>query len=1376
MPDTTPAIPDAPARARPSLLHQAHLTQSLPDWLMQASEQARITLRQVTPAPRHWPPDLPYAQQTSLNQAHINHWKSHHAVRQQFDTLHNIEAFATPLLRQALQRQYHVDPALDLKRTFINLYVPLTTPIFGLNTGAVKNWRVSLLDAALHNFEAFEAEPDAHTTDSGFITQPSADGQFQVLQALTAQVPIAGFISLCRQLDLGRQYKMHLDDALGVTDRSQARALKTAVREYIKTALTACTHHALAHQHISRNLHESLNDLGQVRGWTSGGPAPLYPHSMTLLGTPLSGVLVFSAYPAATPDNAEIVAYVPDDPQHPLKRYASLADFVAQLAQQLQDTAYQQYFSRFIDQQHLGAFFGAVQRALFHITVDPADLPEGQGRPEDYPQVVRTTPIEHPVLTYTLVHVFQEFDEHLFYEKRRKLLADAPLIAVSTDTEDQKTRHDRHERLKQIGEWALNGLEMVGAIFVPGLGELMLLQMAWQVLDDAYEGIKDWSEGKTLEAWNHVFNVISSLTQAGALVIGGKIASEALSPFIARLKPVTLPTGETRLWEPDLTPYEHPDPVPAHTPSNALGLQLHDDAQYLTLEDKTYRVEQEARSPRYRIKHPDRLRAYSPRLRHNGMGAWSTETEQPLYWEDARLFKRLNPSAANLPDIQAARLLALTDTTPSVLRRLHADALPAPALLADSLQRFNIDNDLQRFIDDMESHDPAAQLRADAQTQLQILTSRDVWTFSKGVRVISESGEVMADYPPRSGAPQRIDISHTRVRQGELLKDVLLALDEPDAKTLLGLDPVFGDPLPNPPLQLRRLRQRIAHEARRQRFEVFTSRYTTPQWPVSDEVKWLQTTYPELPTSAAQELIWNAHGDEILQLLNQRTLSERLEGLAQQYVQETRINRAYEGLFLDSASSPHTQWLILRTVESLPGWSKKVRLEIREDHFEGPLLDSLGDEQAPLRKVLIKSAQGYSARDALNQELHGPDDLYGALLHALPDAERRQLGFPYVGQGNDLKNAVRQHPLLPRTLVSAHVETPRTALDIDPQSLPRLKAEGYPLLGADAPRQTPDMIDRRVYELYPSLSIRERARIIRTLPVDRAQANQALTELGQTLQTLRDDLEAWTVDAPAVNQRTGDMLAPNARRANVQDRRAFSRELERCWRRQTAFDNHYADPERDGFELAFTRPIADSMPPISADFSHVTYLSLTGAGPVTGVNEFLERFPRLRVVHLQGFELDALPESIFSMENLTDLHLENSAITLTPDTALRLAGMEHLQYIDLDDNPLNITPDFSNMANLNTLYMSNTELTAFPDSLLGLTRLEVVDLSENLIVELPASLFEPPPSVTQALDLEGNPLSEESLERVRTYFAQTGIDMNVEFEVDDANAPEPAEE
>ncbi|WP_218585391.1 hypothetical protein, partial [Pseudomonas sp. FSL R10-0071] len=106
-----------------------------------------------------------------------------------------------------------------------------------------------------------------------------------------------------------------------------------------------------------------------------------------------------------------------------------------------------------------------------------------------------------------------------------------------------------------------------------------------------------------------------------------------------------------------------------------------------------------------------------------------------------------------------------------------------------------------------------------------------------------------------------------------------------------------------------------------------------------------------------------------------------------------------------------------------------------------------------------------------------------------------------------------------------------------------------------------------------SLNRQERLRVIRNLPADPAAADQTLTDLGQSLQRLRDDLEVWTVDAPATNQRTGELIPPVARMAIVQDRRAFSRELERCWRRQTAFDNHYADPARDGFELTFTRTI-----------------------------------------------------------------------------------------------------------------------------------------------------------------------------------------------------------
>ncbi|MGO1273972.1 MAG: hypothetical protein ACTMK5_19635, partial [Pseudomonas helleri] len=97
--------------------------------------------------------------------------------------------------------------------------------------------------------------------------------------------------------------------------------------------------------------------------------------------------------------------------------------------------------------------------------------------------------------------IYQDYSEYLFIQKRRKLLEDAPLLAVSTDTEDQKTRHDRQQRLKKIGEWAVNAIEIAGSFFIPGLGELMMLQMAYQILDDTYEGIRDWTQGKTIEAW-----------------------------------------------------------------------------------------------------------------------------------------------------------------------------------------------------------------------------------------------------------------------------------------------------------------------------------------------------------------------------------------------------------------------------------------------------------------------------------------------------------------------------------------------------------------------------------------------------------------------------------------------------------------------------------------------------------------------------------------------------------------------------------------------------------------------------------------------------------------------------------------------------------
>ena len=1350
----------------PALIHHDVIKALLPDWPIQTCESSLKALKHLKPNPKHRPGKLPSVQQHALNQAHIEHWKSHHRSAQLLESLQDIHTFAQPLLNQALNQHYNVDLELDLKRTFINLYIPLKLPLLDLNTGASKNWRLSMLDAALHNFEAFEGDDDAHTPDSGFITQPSVAGHYQTLTALDQQLPVAGFIKLCRTLDIGKQYKAHLDTALGVNNPHQALIVESAVRQSLRTAFEASMHYALAHKDISQTLFNSLAALGNTRGWTDNTPPTLYPYSMVLQGSTLTGVLLFSSNAVLPLNNTEVVVYLPDAPQHPLKRYRSLDAFLATLAEQLRQNSYQHYFSRFIDHKDLGTFFGALKKTLFKTVAVTGRLPEG--RPEDYPTEFSDIPIENPTLKAALFNLDHEYSEYLYQQRRRKILADAPLIAVSTDTEDQKTRHERHERLKKIAEGIVNAVEFVAAIFVPFIGELMMLQMAYQLLDDVYEGIQDWEHGKTVEAWDHLLNVVSSVVQIGALAIGGKILTEAIpstpSPFIKRLKPVTLPTSETRLWEPDLSPYEHPKPLPKHpTPTNT-GLYHHEKAQYLSLEGKNYRAEKSSQTSGYRIKHPTREHAYSPRVRHNGTGAWSAETEQPLHWNDTQLFRRLNPTAASFSDTLAARILAVTQTDPGVLRKVYADVLPTPALLSDSIQRFKIDQDIKRFIEHMESADPLIQQQADPHTQLQLLISADTWPSSKALKITDEKGETLAQYPASSTPVAWLHINDAELRQGDLLKTLLQALSENERKVLLEISPAFADPLPNLATQTRTLGNLLAREARLKRVELFNSRYASLDPQTTTEVRLLQKEHPGLPTKAAQELIWHASGDEVLQLLNEKTIPARLQEEARQLRVQARINRAYEGLFLDSVASVDSEWLTLKSIEVLPGWSKEVRLEIREEHFEGTLSNSVGNEDAPLRKVLIKTDSRYSARDALNQELHGPDDLYSALLHALPDRERNQLGFPHVGQGGELKARVHQAPLLDRQSVYLYMSKPVVAESFkSPMELAHGRAS-YPLLGADAPEPSGTSITAKVYELYPSLNAIERARIIATLPTLESQALQRIAELEHEVQTLRDDMEVWTVDAPAVNQRTGELIAPIARMAIIQDRRAFSRELERCWRRQTAFDNHYADATRDGFELTFPRPLLGNMPTINADFSHVTYLSLRGTGPVTGVNEFLQHFPKLRALKLQGFALDTVPESLFSMQNITELYLEDSNITLPPTTAHAFAGLENLEHIDLDHNPLNLTPNFSNRQNLNSVFLSDTELSEFPTSLLGLPDIETIDLSDNLITHLPSELFEAPAFITEALDLAGNPLSEVSLSQAHSYFSQTGIDMNLSFD------------
>lgn len=1354
-------MPSPTRLSDPPLAHFDLIKKNLPRWLMTSPAHKRLTLHAVDPGAAPLPDDLAPAQREALYRAHEAHWQSHGHIETLFKDLLDIHAFARPRLIKALQDTYSIDPALDLQQTFINLRAPLKAPLIDLNTGAVHISTVSMLDAALHNFEAFEASTDAHTTESGFITQPDDLGRYTLLHELNQQLPVAGFIALCRTVDIGGQYKVHLEEHLAVGDTKKELRLKTALRQSFRIAFDAATHYALAHKAITRSTFESLSSLAQTRDWTSSLPVPLYPYSLRLFDTSLTGILLFCGTPDAAPAQAEIIAYLPDDPHHPLKRYASLPAFLTALAHNLRDDRYRQFFSQFVDHAQLGMFFAALNNALYRTQTDPAQVPEG--RPEDYPPSIRITAIAAPVLPFTLHPVAEDYSHYLYREKRRKILADAASIAVPTDTQDRKTRREHKARLKAIGLNVLMAVEFIAAPFVPVVGQLVLLQMAYQVLDDTYEGIRDWTQGKTLEAWNHLFAVVESVVQTAALDIGTAVikAARALkpSPFIEGLQPVTLPTGETRLWEPDLTPYAHTEPLPLGLEPNDAGLLAQGNQQFLRLDDTLYRVEQAPRTGYYHIKHPTRPPAYTPRLQHNGQGAWTAETEQPLEWSDVQLFKRLSPTHAEFSDIHISRILEITQTDADVLRQIHAESLPMPGLLADTAQRFRIDQDIQRFIQQMESADLATRRLADPQTQLQLLISPDLWPDTQVLQIVSEQGQVISEYPIAPASTPRIHLTETQLRAGDWQSSLLLALDDTTAWQLIGLSSASGQPLPDLPTRVSLLCHRLASAARNRRIELFTARYATLEQRANQEVTLLQKTVPGLPTPAAQELIWHASGDELLALLNQRSVPARLLEEARLLQAQSRVNRAYEGLFLNTAITPDSEWLTLKTLETLPGWPRDVRLEIRTDTVDGPLRNALGDDSAPIRRVLLASNNRYSAWDAQHLKLHDGDDFYSAVLHALPDTSRTALALPEAGQSTALRDAVRQQPLLPRLPVSLYFEQPRVTEGFtSPMRLAHGRM-GYPLLGADAPQPPQLSLDQLARRLYPTLSLNERARILAALPDNEIMARRALADLERELQRLHADLIDWVGRTPLIDPATGLLLDAHVQAARIRDRRSISRTIMSCWHRQTAFDNHYADPARDGFELATPPTITHEMPSLEADFSHVTYMVLNGHGVVSGINNFLQRFPKLRYLNLYGFALEHLPESISAMPNLTEIDLQNTHLSLTQASAEIVAGLEKLEFLDLDNNPLTHAPTFSNMPDLKYLYLRNTGLAEFPASLLNLSELDVVDLRDNLIVTIPTDVFEAPLEVTASLNLQGNPLSEESLELLRRYYLQTGINM-----------------
>lgn len=1312
----------------------------LPTWLGNASSAKRQALN-ISPLEfADWLGDASRPQHAPLKQAVQTSWEAQNRVDTALATLQSPQAFAAPLLQQALKAQFAVES--DVSTTYLRLYTPLTLPLTSIDTGGVNSWTVSLVEAALHNFDTDESKTTAYTAESTFITAPSPTGQFDTLPGVRDQVSIAQFIGLCRQLDIGAQYQRYLKDFFGFQNAVLKARLRNKVIQSLKAEALASLHMARLKKDVTPAVFDALGRCLNNLGAELAGKA-LFSHGLSLMNAPLTGIVLFAADLESHRSAVPVVAYIPGDPQSPVKYYVNGTAFMLDLANKLRSSDYQAFFSRFINQEHRGYFFADLNDRLSHVVWHAHSV--GDSRP-----TWREEAVARPRLQFDAAKITGDLYEHLYESKLNKLLNDARLTAVSTADADSKARWKRWDSVQKVGKAILEIAAFIASPFIPPLGLLMLGYTAYQLLDEVFEGILDWAEGLKRQAFEHLMSILEQMVQLGMFAAGAPIAEgllrqalpKALWDFFDALTPVTA-DGKTRLWNRDLAPYAHDIERVAGSHPDPQGLHTHADKQILTLNGQHFSVKQQAGNAV--LAHPSRAHAYRPRIIGNGKGAWLTPQDRPLTWDRTTLLRRLGPPADTISEAGLEQACRISGTDEAALRKMHLDHQSPPPLLIDTLKRVKIDEQLQDFIDQMNSDDPLVYQNADPQTQLWLLSQTGLWPESRTLRFLNAKGETIWEHKGRDGAAVA-QIHEAQMNKGDLLKTLLETLDESERKTLL--EEALGDPIAPLHVRAAKLRKRLARQAEDKRASLFDSCYRTVEITADARLQTLIDTTPGLPTSAAEEILRGASGQERLAIDQGKVPASVIER-ARWVAHEVRISRAHEGLYMDALESQDTHRLALHSLENLPGWSPQVRLVITDYRRTGKVRDAIGSPQAPAQRTLVRSVEGdYTPEDGKGT-LFGETDFYTAVLQALPDAQRNALGI-HIGQGPLLRQALRQHTLAREALGALLAEDPVRKPFYAPD-LMRLPGgmEGY-----DGTPATPgdNLETQLLHELYPSLNparVTSTLNFMRNLP---ASPLQTLHYLRNEFLFLENSLSTWYFNTPQAFVGS-EIPLPASTIANEQlNRWRWTRQLIRAWRHETPIDPAFSEGQ-----LLHLDPVYGELPRLNARFNFISTLTLKGYHTTRDAPAFLSHFPNLRTLDIRDIALNTLPPEVIALPHLNSLTLRNCNLHLSIQNRANLATLTGLRHLDLaDNNQLSLTPDLRPMANLQTLNLSQTHISQFPEGLLNRPRLTRANLSNNYIRRLPATAFGVPRETANAIDLSGNPLSRATLEQIKSYCQRTG--------------------
>lgn len=1308
--------------------HYDVIRKALPDWITTLSASRVSALKSSRKAIAAWYKSASPHQHQLLKTAIAEHWKTQTLIDQKLAPATDLKGFAEPLLKAALIQQYNLD--VDVRSTYLRLYAPANQAWWVVDfRGGVQSRTVSLLDAALHNF----ADNETFTADSQFITQPDALGHFEVLP-LKARLSIQQFKTLVRGLDIGAQYQQHLENYLGRTAPVVEGVLRAQVLLNQQAALTVAARMALIKGDI-----QAL-DHALITGWVKGqqhltldGKAA-HCHDLSLMDATLTGVVLIAADLEVSRQASPVIAYIPDDPQHPLKRYASTVEFMQALTGQLRQPDYQQFFSRFVEHQYQGHFFNQLGTRLSQVKWH-------QHAPGDPQPTWRETPIDNPNLQFSVTRVRTPLWEHLYQQSLNKILNDARELAIATAYADRMARWAWWDNLEKIFSDILNAALLVVTPFVPFLGELMLAYTAYQLADEVFEGLLDWAEGQGIEAIEHVAGVTENVVQLIAFGAAGQLAHLKLSPFVEGLKPVTLADGKTRLWHADLSPYEQKAVTLAPgSKADAHGFHSHAGKKILRLENKHYEVSEETDTGRHRIIHPQRPHAYRPEVVLNGQGAVVLEGEEPRAWDDSQLLQRLSPITATWPPARLQQLYDISGTEPGALRHMYAENQAPPPLLSDTLNRLELRQQIDALSEPSADNGEAAYWSAD------MVTRMPGWPADKAVAVFEAadlSGEPMHHGAMQATQESTLTISREALLAGRLIPRVVDFLDTTELAALL------DQPLPaDNDARVQILREQLSRYITTRKEDIFEHLYGFKRQSKSAHGLLLQRQFPELPDTLAQVILNQARPAEVQLMNDEKRLPLRLKYQARELQFEAQTTHAYEGFYPGNAPTPDTERLLLNALRIHSDAFANLRLSIREQVPSGQLRCRVGPDEAATDTLLVCTAPGRYAR----HEASGDNtwDLYEAVLQAVPPGT---LGFA-PGDGEALRQWLTRTLQPPAERRAVLAEPPVfTVAPLEIQDLLQ-----HPIVSALRRRLGRASVDERLKALYPTLSEEDVAAY--ALSLDSAEGKRLLTELETQKKDLLDALENWQ-ELPAAGTRK--------RRAALPEqlfRKRLSTLIQQSWEQSAqGYETDFGE-RRVGSELDLRGEtiygFLQNFPRLDTALNHITNLNLAGTDFTDADSPFLHNFPNLRMLDITGKHLMTFPAAVSGMRRLTHLGLSENPIRWRAQNLEHLRQLQHLKVLILSHNEHLVTPaDISRMPELCILALNNTQIRDWPIGLFELPRSP--DFNLNLlntpITQVP--IVEPGSAqaelVTRAR-LDNNKLERDAEDRMVSYRRAAGLD------------------